>query len=103
MRLTCHCLVVGDAVAIKARVARSAAEHVAHQRVIDALAGKPLCEIAFREPRKPPRGRDTANIGDGGYFGLLEQRDEAVDGMLEWPMVKRSKAGAARINSHIHL
>src|ERR1700728_2830299 len=23
-------------------------------------------------------------------------------GMLEWPMVKRSNAGAARINSHIH-
>ena len=48
-----HGLVIGNPVAIKRRIARSAAERVAQRDIGDALAGESLCQRLAREPRAP--------------------------------------------------
>ena len=88
-----HALVVGDAVAIKRRIARTAAERVAEREIGYAFAGIRRSASALAENQgTPARERHRADIGDGGDTGFRSSATKRSAGRLEWPMVRRSQA-----------
>jgi len=71
-------LVVGDAVAVEARIARAAAQRIPQRDIGDRLARESLRQCLAREPGSPAREWHRAHVGDSGDTGVLEQGHEAI-------------------------
>lgn len=73
-----HRLIVGNAVAIKLRALRPAAERCTVRQIGDAVLLQERLEILSGEPRTKPRERRGADIGNRAHAGRAQHGDEAV-------------------------
>ena len=91
-----HPLVVGDAVAVVARVLRAAAELPAEEGVGDAVADKRSLEGLGGELREMPRPGRCADVGHGGRAGAPEEAEKRLIGVGGMPDGEDRRGGDIR-------
>jgi hypothetical protein len=102
VRLPRHRLVVGNAVAIKLRASRAAAERGAVRQVIHLRLRQERRQIVGGKPRTKPRYRRRAHVGDGAGARRAQHRHKALRrniGVTDAVKIERRHGGMTRLKA----
>ncbi len=80
VRLSRHRLVISNPVAIKADIARSPAEGIAHRQISDFILLQPRRKVFAGEPWTKPGDRIGAHIGQNRHSSRSQHPDERLGG-----------------------
>src|SRR5581483_3264953 len=80
-----HLLVIGDAIGEQLGTVRAAGELLAEKKITDTPLGERCGESILIEMRHKARHWRRAHVGDRRDAGALDERDEAVEGVVRMP------------------